>query len=182
MSSSSRRDYETQAEEERIRAIAATLSASTSWRFTRLNDDECVELYQAYLEHINLSGLPPDLEELDGSQAENEVEAARFRRSMALTCKHRRLMVTESGRLGVGPNMMKAGDIVAVLYASTLHVVLRPHRSGNATHQLVGFCYVHSIMDGEALQADQSQQIADEVFHLGEHTRNGEYSKEHWAL
>ena len=58
----------------------------------------------------------------------------------------RRLFLTESDLLGVGPPTMQAGDIVVVLYGCKLPFILRPlGKLGEGTHAFVGECYVHGI-------------------------------------
>ncbi|KAI1145511.1 HET-domain-containing protein [Nemania diffusa] len=62
----------------------------------------------------------------------------------------RRLMTTESGLLGMGPEEARPGDIVAVLFGCSFPVLLRP--TGRGTYRLVKPCYVHGLMEGEAIQ------------------------------
>jgi hypothetical protein len=67
-----------------------------------------------------------------------------------------------SGRTGlkdVEPKGMKEGDIVFVLSGGTMPFLLRPagkrhipNRGEEECYELVGDCYLHGIMDGEALK------------------------------
>ncbi|KAK7186189.1 hypothetical protein DPSP01_005019 [Paraphaeosphaeria sporulosa] len=53
--------------------------------------------------------------------------------------------------MGIGPAALREGDIVAVLLGGPVPYVLRASPDDHATYQLVGECYVHGIMSGEAL-------------------------------
>ena len=70
----------------------------------------------------------------------------------------RRFCMSESGRMGWIPKAGKEGDVISVLYNCLVPVLLRP--KGNA-YEVIGECYIHGIMDGEAVAAAQNpmQQI-----------------------
>lgn len=63
-------------------------------------------------------------------------------------CCNRRFFVTTAGHMGVGPQILEQGDVVAILYGSALPVVLR--RRSPELYGLVGTAYVHGVMEGEA--------------------------------
>ena len=73
----------------------------------------------------------------------------------------RRLFVTESGHLGIGPMNLQPGDLICVLIQAEVPFALRSKRIVNRKRlfwepeqihaELVGECYVHGIMDGECL-------------------------------
>jgi hypothetical protein len=81
----------------------------------------------------------------------------------------RAFFTTTDGSMGFGPSNMRAGDEVWVLFGTTAPIVLRPlettttrgedsgvdnpHPGFTATHHraVLGDCYLHGIMDGEAL-------------------------------
>jgi hypothetical protein len=62
---------------------------------------------------------------------------------------HRRLFITVFGHLGLGPAGMMSGDVVVLLFGGNVPYVLRPVE--NERWRFVGECYVHGIMQGEAL-------------------------------
>ena len=64
-------------------------------------------------------------------------------------CNGRSLFTTEEGHIGLAPIAAKPGDRVCVLLGSDAPFLLRP--TGNEQYQLVGPCYAHGIMSGEAL-------------------------------
>jgi len=61
----------------------------------------------------------------------------------------RRIFVTERGYIGLGKPLEEVGDVICLLYGSGAPAILRPQ--GNH-YLLVGDCYVHEIMNGEALE------------------------------
>ena len=82
----------------------------------------------------------------------------------ALACnrgamRYQRLMTTRSGRLGLAPGFyhhenqpergVHQGDQICILLNCSFPLIIRPNGFG---HQLIGSCYVHGIMDGEALE------------------------------
>ncbi|KAK5207545.1 hypothetical protein LTR72_007193 [Exophiala xenobiotica] len=60
-------------------------------------------------------------------------------------------------RLAVVPDNTRRGDFIAVLYGCSVPVVLRPAEGADAEeqreYQLIGECYVHGMMNGEALDS-----------------------------
>jgi hypothetical protein len=77
----------------------------------------------------------------------------------------RRFFVTEQGMLGLGPRTMKEGDIIAVLFGGSVPFVLRPVKEGRHW-RLVGDCYVHDIMDGQAVEIWRDSDRLTKDFHL----------------
>lgn len=74
-------------------------------------------------------------------------------------CLGRRFLITKSGFIGLAPPLAVPGDIVVILLGAPVPHVLR-RKDGYYT--LVGECYVHGVMGGEAL-AHLSQEIALQV-------------------
>jgi len=69
----------------------------------------------------------------------------------------RRISILRDGYMGLGPTSMWPGDLVYVLMGGAVPFVLRPTgvqysgRSGfTQSHKLIGDCYVHGVMDGQA--------------------------------
>lgn len=75
----------------------------------------------------------------------------------------RRVIRTETGRLGIAPSRTQEGDVIAILAGSDTPFVLRPQQTDDAaeltdqTYSLIGNAYVHSIMWGEAWPEDDSE-------------------------
>jgi hypothetical protein len=73
----------------------------------------------------------------------------------------RRLMLTEKRKiLGLVPDDADKGDYICILFGCSVPVVLRGVKhvptstQDKGTHyEFVGECYVHGMMDGEAVEA-----------------------------
>jgi hypothetical protein len=77
-------------------------------------------------------------------------QAARVAMKKAL--QNRRLGVTEKGRLGLFPRHSEVGDSVCVLASGHVPFLLRAaEESRDGRFRLVGECFVHGIMEGEAV-------------------------------
>ncbi|RGP71260.1 Heterokaryon incompatibility protein [Fusarium longipes] len=63
--------------------------------------------------------------------------------------KSRRFAATDIGLVGYVPMRAKKGDLVCILYGSEVPFVIR--KKGQGKYSLVGECYMHGIMKGEAL-------------------------------
>ncbi|EUC49898.1 hypothetical protein COCMIDRAFT_1312 [Bipolaris oryzae ATCC 44560] len=63
-----------------------------------------------------------------------------------------RLVVTLSGRIGMVPIEAKKGDVLCILLSSDVPVLLRPAKNPRDPVKLVGSCYIHGIMAGEAMR------------------------------
>ncbi|KAI1081111.1 heterokaryon incompatibility protein-domain-containing protein [Whalleya microplaca] len=73
-------------------------------------------------------------------------------------CTGRRFFTTEKGRWGLGPPLLQPGDICAILFGADVPLILRPsHNQGQ--YKLVGQCYFHGVMYGEAVQLWEIGQL-----------------------
>ncbi|KAK5625785.1 hypothetical protein RRF57_001501 [Xylaria bambusicola] len=69
----------------------------------------------------------------------------------------RRLIRTKAGLIGLGPGFAEVGDLVCVLSGGHVLYVLRKKKQCSR-YEFVGECYVHGMMDGEALNSSTPQQ------------------------
>jgi hypothetical protein len=69
---------------------------------------------------------------------------------VVLTLNRRRLVTTSGGYLGLAPEEVRKGDVIAVLYGCNFPVVLRPCGNG---YLVIGECYIDDVMDGELIEA-----------------------------
>jgi hypothetical protein len=58
---------------------------------------------------------------------------------------------TEDGRMGLGPGLARATDEIVVFPECRLPMILRPSHKGNGRYRVVGECFIHDLMSGEAL-------------------------------
>lgn len=75
-------------------------------------------------------------------------DAREFENDLALLARERRLIVTKKGFYGLGPELVKNGDVVAVFPGLRVPYALRPTEG---RYKLVGAAYVHGVMRGEVL-------------------------------
>ncbi|KAL8837301.1 MAG: hypothetical protein Q9170_002558 [Blastenia crenularia] len=95
------------------------------------------------------------LEALDGFLAQdleyesvNLVEHLEVELRLITMANGRRFCLTHSGRIGWIPGAARPGDVVTIFRGSAVPVLLRPH---NGSYLVIGQCYIHGIMDGEAV-------------------------------
>jgi hypothetical protein len=77
---------------------------------------------------------------------------------------NRQIFITASGYLGLGPDGVMEDDIVVVLLGGHVPFVLRATDSNQ--WKLTGECYVHGIMNGEALEGEGADEDTHEWFEL----------------
>lgn len=76
----------------------------------------------------------------------------------------RRFAGTRMGLTGYVPVRARKGDIICILYGADVPFVIR--REGGGKYSLVGECYMHGIMNGEAFRMAELKDQAEEVFTL----------------
>jgi hypothetical protein len=91
-------------------------------------------------------------------------DAGRFHEAFAHACVDRRFFVTKTGYMGIGPDAMHEGDMIAILFGGKVPYLVRAVNSG---YRFVGECYVPGLMDGEAVQAWKDEGSRRRVFELG---------------
>ena len=67
---------------------------------------------------------------------------------------YRRLITTDRGYIGIALDIVAQGDAVAVLFGCSMPMVLRKQggdSQGEVYWRIIGECYIHGIMDGEAM-------------------------------
>ncbi|KAK4891058.1 hypothetical protein LTR27_010265 [Elasticomyces elasticus] len=67
-----------------------------------------------------------------------------------------RLFVTARGQLGRGPVRIQPGDKVVILYGAKVPYILRSVPNKPDRHSIIGECYIHEIMHGEAVEEGTS--------------------------
>ena len=77
---------------------------------------------------------------------------------------NRRMFISRKGYIGLGPSHLSSGDRVYILNGGTTPFALRrkppppPGQSLDSRCSFVGACYVHGIMDGEAVHSDDPRE------------------------
>jgi hypothetical protein len=65
--------------------------------------------------------------------------------------------------MGIGPDTMKEGDIVTILFGGKVPYVLRPSGS---RYRFIGECYVPALMGGEIVQRWRAGSRKQAIFEL----------------
>lgn len=98
----------------------------------------------------------------EGDFAHNN-DSVQFEKEAYFACQQRRIFWTEKSSYGLGPQCMRAGDIVVVLYGGNTPYVLRPR--GNE-YIFMGQAYVDEIMNGEVFQRSTGDIPEEQTFCL----------------
>ena len=86
----------------------------------------------------------------------------KIRMSIKSSTFGRKIMRTVNGSIGLAPGSGQVDDKICVLYGGSVPYVLREQRSNCYT--LIGECYVHGFMDGEAMKFLHSGEPKEETF------------------
>lgn len=105
-----------------------------------------------------------DRPESDSSTIYSSQEVA-FIQTAQNYCSERKVFCTESGYWGLGPDVLRPGDVCCILYGARVPYVLRPSHT-KAGHRLLGECYIYGMMHGEAMDLLASGRRAEEYFAL----------------
>ena len=70
----------------------------------------------------------------------------------------RKFCLTERGYVGLVMNQVLPDDLVYVLYGAAVPFVLRPAEDQPGSYRIVGDCYIHGIMKGEAVRSSTFQE------------------------
>lgn len=89
--------------------------------------------------------LMPDLDTL-------EALSTPYFRTVIEFFPHARFCITERGYVGALPPTAQVGDVVCILFGALVPFLIRPSEAKNGCYRLVGECYIHGIMNGEALK------------------------------
>ncbi|KAJ3534133.1 hypothetical protein NM208_g1039 [Fusarium decemcellulare] len=77
----------------------------------------------------------------------------------------RKFFITQTGYMGIGPPCMEPKDIICALFGGSTPYVIRP-ASTEGEYLFVGECYVHGLMDGEALDMHERGELTEQWFSL----------------
>ena len=76
------------------------------------------------------------------------IQAEKFLKRVGSYCEGRSFIKTREGYIGLAPQNAQLGDQVCVLLGCNLPMLLRS--TSKSQYQVVGPCYVHGLMNGEA--------------------------------
>ena len=125
-----------------------------------------------WLEHaaLYLTGAMPDSAMIDldvrkiAQKAMETIIVEQWSRCAGGATENRVFARTRKGYYVLGPKTTEPGDIVCVLYGGKLPFILRPW--GESHYLLVGECYVHGLMHGEAMGMSKADEAVEKVFDI----------------
>ena len=127
-------------------ALKAALAATLTARQSKLDDGKA----------------PFDNEDLEDYLAHGSETEKGFKFALG-TIAFKTLFTTASGHLGIGTRLMEVGDKICVLFGGEVLFILRP---AGENYKLVGECYVHGLMHGEAMEMLGSGEAREQFFDL----------------
>ncbi|GAB1741780.1 hypothetical protein NU219Hw_g7189t1 [Hortaea werneckii] len=132
----------------------------------RATEDFPVRGYAEWREYLRQEkSWPPPWWTFDECESTTLKKVAEYTLAFRQACKNRIFFITDSGRLGIGPQTLKEDDLVAILYGCDVPVILRRYPNSDR-HEFIGPAYIGEIMDGEAVEEAEARGIKDVTFHL----------------
>ncbi len=98
-----------------------------------------------------------------GENTDKEHNAEQWSRSANGASENRAFARSQKGYYVLGPGIMAAGDVICILLGGKLPFCLRPcgHR-----YLLVGECYAHGLMEGEAMRPGGRNELFERAFEI----------------
>lgn len=121
-----------------------------------------LEQHATYLAKVLDWSICPKLEML-AKRVAGEHEGEHWSRAANGASKNRKFARTEKDYYVLGPKVMEKGDIICVLFGGKMPFCLRPWRN---QYLFVGECYVHGLMDGEAMEMMRQGHLSEETFEI----------------
>ena len=119
----------------------------------------CVWFYEKSIPRLKSQGRVDDINRLRTEwEAEYErlkslvgedVMCPAFWEDLQLRCVGRKLFSTSNGYIGIGNITLEPGDLVCVFLGGRTPFIIRPV---GEKYEFVGDCYLHGIMQGEAME------------------------------
>ncbi|KAL6888021.1 heterokaryon incompatibility domain-containing protein [Trichoderma evansii] len=123
------------------------------------NDEECTELHSSFwswYQAIKTSSLKASQQKPTPSKQSAALQSflaltkdagSRFQFKVMANCRRKRLIITESKALGLLPDIVATGDVIALISGLHMPVVLRPTVQGQFRY--ICHAYIHGMMNGE---------------------------------
>jgi hypothetical protein len=118
----------------------------------KLKDVDLADAYAAFRRHF--ASFPGERRTCDRVDTETDLlYATMYKNYVNLAAQGRRIFITNSGYVGLGPVSMRPDDYVVLLSGGKTAYILRKAR-GASTFSFSGEAYVHGLMNGERFQGD----------------------------
>ena len=114
------------------------------------NCEELVRSYKKVIDILVNHGRDKPIRERDSNGF------AEIYNSAILMASSRKFCLSQEGRIGWVPSAAQTGDIISLMRGSPVPVLIRPAQAENS-YLMIGQCYIHGIMDGEAVAGKEDQ-------------------------
>lgn len=137
------------------------------WRTLIKNKDENGEVPSAEMSKTSfqpwftaMSGSIPEMVDAlaHGRSEDGPRPEPLFNDLVHMSCNGSRIVRTKTGLVGTAPWAVQEGDLICVLYGGQTPFVLRGDDKCPGKFRFVGDCYVHGIMEGEALSMELEER------------------------
>lgn len=118
--------------------------------------EEVVDAVEVYINYIN-EFFDPGYVLTDETRNLMLTQGGLIESSLMGVGCHLHFCTTEEGRFGQVRSQARNGDLIYVILGAELPFVLRP--TGKGTYTLIGECYIHGLMAGEALSDDRYETV-----------------------
>lgn len=81
--------------------------------------------------------------------------------AIGVNCSGKKLCITDRGYLGYVSSESQIGDKICIPFGSAAPYIVRENKEG--VFMLVGECYVHGIMDGEAMKERDMESLSRDI-------------------
>ncbi|KAF2844336.1 hypothetical protein T440DRAFT_473471 [Plenodomus tracheiphilus IPT5] len=115
-----------------------------------------------FAQHTHILPIASLLQRMPRSSRQR-ADSGRFHEAFVRACVDRRFFVTQNGLMGIGPDAMKEGDTIAILFGGRVPYLLK---AVSRRYKVVGECYISELMDGEAILTWKDQGSRRKVFDL----------------
>jgi hypothetical protein len=105
----------------------------------------------------------------DPTSSHAPYDAESYLKCMRQTLEGRCLFKTNNGYIGLSPTSTRKGDVICVVFGCQTPILLRPVPKSNSTQTwlVVGACYVHGLMSGEAIYQGRHRANFEAVWNTG---------------
>jgi hypothetical protein len=149
-----------------IECLAHTFGEMGSFRYGETRPDWSARYY-AFMRSAPADGKFDERlmnkDHNEDSTDHSDRAALAFWEAMKLHIKEQNIFTTERGRLGLGPNILRAGDVIVYLFSSTVPYILRPV---DTFWRLVGCCYLYDFTQCQDIQSWSMNGGAIETFRI----------------
>jgi hypothetical protein len=146
--------------------LAMTVTGGVNDHRIHWGMQECFGSFQAFTRAIDEVETAQHPDKLATMSSDEERLAAMFSDAMKTALGNRCLVFPSTGHVCLGPQTMEVDHVVAIFSGCNTPVILRPLGNDCNEYAFVGDCYIHGIMDGEAVEAHHERNGEDVIFFL----------------